>query len=186
MAGIQRLGFHETIVEHEGKRIGDALWAAVTAAVLVAVLALLAHVAHKALLFVSLGPIIYESTMRPMAPASSPRHTVLSNGIALAVGYACLAIFGLLDHSSTIVEGVSAVRLAEVTVALAATAALLALLHVFSPPAGSTLLLVSLGIMTEPTSLLIVFVGVVIITALAWALNRALHVPVPRWAAKEE
>lgn len=51
-------------------------------------------------------------------------------------------------------------------------------------PAGATVLLVSLGLLTEPSEMAMIMMGVVILTVAGWLINRAFGVPVPAWASR--
>jgi CBS domain-containing membrane protein len=42
---------------------------------------------------------------------------------------------------------------------------------------------VSLGLLQTPLEMTMLMVGVVILTVVGWAINRALGVPMPVWAA---
>jgi hypothetical protein len=44
---------------------------------------------------------------------------------------------------------------------------------------------VSLGLLQTPLEMAMVMVGVVTLTVVGWAINRALGVPMPAWSAKE-
>jgi hypothetical protein len=51
------------------------------------------------------------------------------------------------------------------------------------PPAGATTIIVSSGLLDKPSQIASIAVGVLIITAGSWALNRMLGIPAPVWAA---
>ena len=99
-------------------------------------------------------------------------------------GALCLALFGLLDEPSILVEGVTPARIGAAALSLALTGAVLLLLRASHPPAGATVLIVSLGLLTKPSEMAMIVVGVAILTVAGWAINRALGVPVPLWASR--
>jgi hypothetical protein len=181
---VQRVGLHFTLHERLGP-LGDAVWTAIAAGVLVTVNAVLAYVLASVLLFVSLGPIILQYIERPLAASSSPRATIIGNGVALLVGYAALAMFGLLDHSSILIEGVTTARIGAAVFALAVTGGVLALANAVHAPAGSTTLFVAFGLMRQPIELAIVFGGVVIVCVTAFILNHIARIPSPLWRRLE-
>jgi hypothetical protein len=43
---------------------------------------------------------------------------------------------------------------------------------------------VSLGLLTEPSEMAMIMMGVVILTVAGWLINRAFGVPVPAWASR--
>lgn len=181
---VQRVGLHYKLHEHIGP-MGDAVWTAIAAGILVAINAVLAYLLDSALVFVSLGPIILQYIERPLARSSSPRSTIIGNGVALLVGYAALAIFGLTHHPSTVVEGVTGARIGAAVFAIAVTGGVLALANAVHAPAGSTTLMVALGFMRQPIELAIVFGGVVVVCITAFVLNHLARIPSPLWRELE-
>ena len=102
--------------------------------------------------------------------------------MAILAGTLSLAVFGLFDHPSILAEGVTLARTgAALSVAL--TGAVLLLLRSSHPPTGATTLIVSLGLLQTPLEMTMLMVGVVILTLVGWAINRALGVPIPVWSA---
>ena len=65
------------------------------------------------------------------------------------------------------------------------TGAALILLRASHPPAGATVLIVSLGLLQRPSELLVVAAGVAILTVVGWAINRMPGVPMPVWSARD-
>ncbi len=52
------------------------------------------------------------------------------------------------------------------------------------PPAGATVLIVSLGLLKTPTELAMIVAGVAILTVAGWVINRALGTPMPLWSSQ--
>lgn len=102
---------------------------------------------------------------KPLEKASSPRSALLGHLVALAVGSVSLSLFGLLDAPSVLEAGV--------------TGALLPLARGSHPPAGATTL-IKPGTPRHPAPpvLFVMVLGVVLLTAASWALNRASGIPV--------
>lgn len=175
-------GLHGELVERFG-RAGDALYAFVACLLAVAVSGLAAYFAKQPLLFPSLGPTALLFFELPMSPGASPRNTLIGHLVAVLAGVLCLALFGLLDEPSILREGVTLVRAGAGTLSL--TGSVLLLLRASRPPAGATVLIVSLGLLKTPVELAMIMAGVVLLTVVAWAINRAAGVPAPVWGAKE-
>jgi len=184
MGAAREAGVEQGWPKQHGAPIA-AGWSTAATAVLVAIPVGFAILLKSAFLFVSIGPIIYEYVERPLARASSPRSTILANTFALVIGYASLAAFRLLDHPSAVQEGVTFARAGAVISAVGVTGGLLVLLRAVHPPAGSTLLLVTLGIMHRPLQLLCILATIVIVTIVAWGLNRIAGIEVPVWSATQ-
>ena len=179
----QRYGFHERLAERFGVG-GDALYTFVACVLALAMSGLAAYLTKQPLLFPSLGPAALLFFEQPMNAGSSPRNTLIGHLVAVLTGALCLALFGLLDEPSILVEGVTPSRIGAAALSLALTGAVLLLLRASHPPAGATVLIVSLGLLTKPREMVMIVVGVAILTVAGWAINRALGVPVPLWASR--
>ena len=177
-------GVHQKLVGRFGTK-GDALYTFVACALALVVSGLAAWLFKQPLLFPSLGPTALLFFEQPLAAPSSPRNTLIGHLVAILAGAISLALFGLLDHPSVLTEGVTLARTGAAVLSLALTGALLLLLRSSHPPTGATTLIVSLGLFHTPLEMAILMVGVVILTIVGWAINRALGVPMPMWSAKE-
>ncbi|WP_369055582.1 HPP family protein [Kineococcus terrestris] len=167
--------------ERRAGRPGAGAYAFALCLVVVCAAGLAALLLRQPLLFPSLGPTVVLFSESPRQPASAPRNTLVGHVVAVSAGAACLALFGLQDHPPATQEGVTLARLVAAGLSVALTALVLKLLAAPHPPAGATTLLVSLGLLTSATELMSVVAGVVLVTALAVALNRALGVRQPLW-----
>ena len=117
---------------------------------------------------------------------SSPRNTIIGHFVAIAVGFAALYAFGLLHHPSVLVEGVTLARIGAASSSAAVSEALMILIRRPHTPAGTTTLLVSLGLFTTPVELGSLAVGIVLVTVVSRVINRSLGVPVPLWSPKQD
>lgn len=99
--------------------------------------------------------------------------------MAVLAGALCLGLFGLLDNPSILVEGVTPARIGAAALSLAITGSVLLLLRVSHPPAGATVLIVSLDLLRAPLGMTMTMVGVVILTVVGWLVSRAFGVPMP-------
>jgi CBS domain-containing membrane protein len=171
-------GAHKKLAERNA-RAGDALYAFVTCSIALAVSRLAAYLTKQPLLFPSLGPAALLFFEQPMSPGSNPRNTLIGHLVAVLAGALCLVLFSLLDDPSILLEGVTPPRIGAAALSLALTGAVLLLLRASHPPAGATVLIVSLGLLTKPSEMAMIMVGVVILAIAGWAINRALGVPVP-------
>jgi CBS domain-containing membrane protein len=175
---------HDKLVERYG-RAGEALYTFIACVLALAVSGLAAYLTKQPLLFPSLGPAALLFFEQPMIAGSSPRNTLIGHLVAVLAGALCLALFGLLDDPSILVEGVTLLRIGVVALSLALAGAVLLLLRASHPPAGATVLIVSLGLLKTPTELTMIMVGVAILIVAGWVINRALGTPVPAWASRD-
>lgn len=181
--GEERHGPHRRLVERYG-RGGDALYTFVACVLAIAIIGLAAYLTKQPLLFPSLGPTLFLFFEQPMSAGASPRNTLIGHLVAILIGALCLAAFGLLDNPSILQEGVTLARIGAGALSLALTGAVLLLLRASHPPAGATVLIVSLGLLRTPMELAMIAAGVALITVVGWLLNRAAGVPGPIWGAR--
>lgn len=147
--------------------------------VAIALLAGLAMVTATPFVFPSLGPTAFLFFFTPTAPSASPRSTILGHAIGLLCGYGALLLVGLEHAPAAIVTGVDGARILAASLSLACTGGFMILLGVAHPPAGATTLIISLGIVTRPSHLLILEAAVVVLTLYAIAVNRLLGADAP-------
>jgi CBS domain-containing membrane protein len=103
----ERHGFHERLVERFGERWGAAIYTFAACLLSLAVSGLAAYFTGQPLLFPSLGPTAFLFFEQPMAEMSSPRNTLIGHLVAVLAGALSLAVFGLLEDPSILVEGVT-------------------------------------------------------------------------------
>lgn len=163
------------------------VWAAfmlVNGFLTIALLAGLALVTRTPLVFPSLGPTAFLFFFSPTSPAASPRSTLLGHAVGIACGYGALLLTGLEHAGPAMVMGVDLPRVLAAALSLAFTGALMILLAAAHPPAGATTLIISLGIVTRPSDLLVIEVAVALLTLQAIGINRLAGIDVPLWARK--
>jgi CBS domain-containing membrane protein len=180
----RRTDLRESLVVRFGNG-GAAIYTFVACLLALGASGLAAYFAKQPLLFPSLGPTAFLFFESPMAEASSPRNTLIGHLVAVLAGALSLAVFGLLDHPSVLVEGVTLARVGAGSLSLALTGVVLLLLRSSHPPTGATTLIVSLGLLRTPRQMTVLMAGVTLLTAVGWILNRASGVPVPLWASRE-
>ncbi len=179
-------GLRKRLVERFGTRGGEALYNFVGCLFALTVSGLVAaYLFKEPLLFPSLGPTAFLFFEYPLGAGASPRNTLIGHLVAVLAGALSLAIFGLLDHPSILQEGVTLARIGAAALSMALTGTVLLLLQSSHPPAGATVLIVSLGLLQTPLEMVMLMSGVLLLTVVAWLINRAAGVPVPIWAAKE-
>jgi CBS domain-containing membrane protein len=177
-------GLRKALVERLGTQGGEALYNFIGCLLALAVSGLAAYLFKQPLLFPSLGPTAFLFFAYPLRSPSSPRNTLIGHLVAVLAGALSLAIFGLLDHPSVLQEGVTLPRIGA-AFSIALTGAILLLLRSSHPPAGASVLIVSLGFFQRPLEMLTLMIGVLLLTVVAWVINRAAGVPVPVWSVED-
>jgi CBS-domain-containing membrane protein len=90
-----------------------------------------------------------------------------------------------LEHAPpAMMVGVDLRRVLAAALSIAATGSLMILFKAAHPPAGATTLIISLGIVTRPSYLLVIEIAVALLTLQAIAINRAAGIDYPLWASK--
>ncbi len=131
--------------------------------------------------FPSLGPTAVLLFFTPMAPASSPRSTVLGHAVGILCGYGALLLLGLQNSPQALQTGFDLARVMAVALSLGCTGGLMILLGVIHPPAAATTMIVSLGILAKPWQLAILELAVVVLVAQAVVVNRLAGLRYPLW-----
>jgi CBS domain-containing membrane protein len=160
------------------------VWAAfmfVNGFLTIALLSLVALATGSPFVFPSLGPTAFLFFFDPRAPSASPHHAVVGHAIGIVCGYGSLVIFGLQHAGPALAVGVDGRRVLAAALSLAATGALMILLKAAHPPAGATTLIISLGVITKPSYLLVVEVALVLLVLQAIAINRLAGLDYPLW-----
>jgi CBS-domain-containing membrane protein len=148
----------------------------------IGILAVVAMTTDTPSLFPSLGPTAFLLFSTPMLAAASPRNSIEGHLIGVVAGYLSLVLFGLTDNPATIIEGVTGQRVGAAALSLALTSGFMVWLQRPHPPAGATTLIISLGILREPSHLVVLMVAVVLMVLQGYVINRVAGLPYPRWA----
>lgn len=164
---------------------GEALYMFVLGFIAISVNGLVAWAVRQPLLLPSLAPTVFVLFRTPLSKDACPRNVVFGHLAAIVLGLGALVAFGLYDDPSILRENVTLLRIIAVALSLALTEAVLVSLEMPHTPAAATTLLVSLGIFKTPAELISLAVGIVLVTAVSWVLNRILGVPVPVWSPTE-
>lgn len=135
-------------------------------------------------IFPSLGPTAFLLFYTPMTPAASPRNTILGHLVGVGAGYLALVVFGLTDAAPALASSVTGPRVGAAALSLALTSGVMVWLRVPHPPAGATTLIVSPGILREPSQLLVLMAAVVLLTVQGYVINRLAGFDYPRWRAR--
>jgi CBS-domain-containing membrane protein len=159
-------------------------FAFVNGLVSIGLMSLVALLTGQPFIFPSLGPTAFLLFYTPMVPAASPRNAICGHLIGAVAGYLSLAVFGLLDVGPSILVGVSWQRVGAAALSLALTSGVMVWLRVPHPPAGATTLIVSLGLIATIPKLCVLMIGVVMLVAQGFVINRLAGIPYPVWAPK--
>jgi len=173
----------DSLLQHFPPRLVRSVYVFVNGFVTIAVLALLALVSRNPFVFPSLGPTAYLLFFSPLAKTSSPRNTILGHAVGLICGYGAFVITGAGAIPFGVHPGLFWPRILAAALSLSVTGAVMVLLGVSHPPAGATTLIVSLGIISKPSELVVIEVAVFLLVAQALLINRLAGLPYPLWHA---
>jgi CBS-domain-containing membrane protein len=182
--GLLRRVRLDWLLHHFPPRLVRSLYVFVNGFITIGVLALLALVSRNPFVFPSLGPTAYLLFFAPLAKASSPRNTIFGHAVGLLCGYAAFVVTGAGAMPFGVHSGIFWPRILAAALSLSATGALMVLFDVSHPPAGATTLIVSLGIISKPSELVIIEVAVFLLVAQALVINRLAGLAYPLWNAR--
>lgn len=151
------------------------------AGIVFTILGIVAWLTRLPWVFPSLAPTIVLMFETPLRPQASPRNAVVGHLVGIAVGYGTLATFGLTTTGSITQVGMSLPRIAAASIAVATTTLLLNSIAMPHPPASSSTLIVSLGLLHHPGQLVIMSAAILTGTSICWLLNTVSGVTVPPW-----
>lgn len=163
-----------------------AAFSMINGLVSIALMSLVALVTGEPFIFPSLGPTAFLFFYTPLAPAASPRNTIIGHAIGAAAGWGSLAIFGLLGAAPATTTGVSAAHVGAAALSLGLTSALMVLARAPHPPAGATTLIVALGILHTLVQLAVLMAAVALLVLQAIVINRLAGLPFPLWSSRSE
>jgi CBS-domain-containing membrane protein len=162
---------------------GNAVYTFGCSLLAIALSGLWAWAVKQPLLFPSLGATAFLIFETPMAEVGSPRNTIIGHAVGVAAGVLAILMFDLWNAHSVYITGMTPQRLGAMAVAVALTGGVLRVIRSAHPPAGATTIIVASGLLATPKQLADVLVGVALLTAAGWILNRLMGVPAPLWAS---
>lgn len=165
-----------------GKRLKSSGLSFLITGVMLSVLGIIALISQLPFIFPSLGPTAFLLATNPLAKISSPKNIILGHLIGVLCGYFALTIFGLTDSPSIFISGISPQFIGAAIISIALTSLFMVLFSVEHPPAGATTLIVSLGVMNTPVSLVILMISVIILCVMGKIINNLLGIKYPVWS----
>jgi len=156
------------------------------AAFTIALVAGTSFLVHEPCLVPPLGATALLCVVIPRANASAPRNVVCSHALALLCGWVALMVTGAGHLPSAFIDGFQPVHVLSAALALGLTVATTERLHVRHPPAGATTLIVSLGVMPQPSHFLAVVGGAALTAYGAMLVHRLAGNPYPLWRPLDE
>jgi hypothetical protein len=133
----------------------------------IAIVAEVSLVLREPFLFPSIGPTVIAVVSRPAMRQNRPVSIISAHYFGLAVAFALLFLFHLYGQPSTLQEGFTQSRVLVVTLSIGITVIFEENTPLYHPPAAATTLLVALGVMATPTTLLSIVVGIALIAMVA-------------------
>jgi CRP-like cAMP-binding protein len=159
-----------------------ALFMFVNGFVSIAILTGLARLFDTPFIFPTLGAVAFLVFFTPTTAPASPRNALCGNAVAIACGYGALVATGLQHAGPATDAHLGWARVLAVSLALAATSALMILLNIPHPPAAATAMFVALGAVTKPAYLLVLEAAVALLVLQAIVINRLTGVRYPLWS----
>lgn len=158
-----------------------AIFMFITGFITIGLLATLAKSLKVPFIFPSLGATTFLFFFTPSLPSASPRNAICGHAIGIIAGYSALLLFGLTSVPAASIAGIDTSRILAVGFSLGLTGALMIIFKCGHPPGGATTLIVSLGLISQPFSLVVLESAVIILTVLAISINRLAAIDYPLW-----
>ena len=136
------------------------------------------------LVFPALGPSAFILFSTPLAPGAAPRNLILGHIGCLVLGYGIWQAVSFLTGSPVSMTLGGLPMICSATLGLAVSCLFLIGISCPHPPACTSCLVVSLGIVTNGFDLLLMAMVVVWLTFQAVAMNRLAGLPVPVWSPR--
>ena len=169
----------------EWSRTAVAAYVVLCSAGAIGVLGAVAVVTNEPFIFPSLGPTAFMLFYAGMAAATCPRTVITGHLIGVLAALLGLLLFGLIGAAPDLTS-VTWTRVGAVTVAVGVTVAMMLTLGSVHGPAVATTLIVALGLIGDPLHLAVLMLSVVGLAVIAFVINRAVGIPVPRWGPVPE
>jgi CBS-domain-containing membrane protein len=163
-----------------------ASFAMINGAVAVGSIAAVALLTHTPFVFPSLGPTAFLVFTAPLAPAASPRNTLLGHTYGVAAGWLSLLLFHLANAPPALTAGVDWPRAGAAALSLSLTSGAMLITRARHPPATATTLIISLGLMPRLWQVPVLLGAVLMLVVEAFAINRLAGLHYPLWAGRPD
>ena len=184
MAKLGRLRFWY-LASHLNPKVVSALFIFFACAVSMLILGTAAYITSWPMIFPSLGPTIFLMFYAPASPMASPRNAVLGHLSAAVIGWVMHSIYLYLVAKGLIAEsghGVSFWEIATSACSLGLTGMFMTFTGLLHPPAASSTMIASLGLMRDWHNIPILITAVSLLSLQAWIMHRFHGIKFPAWS----
>lgn len=150
------------------------------ATALTAILCAFAVTASEPFVVPSIGPTIFIIVGFPLSEQAHPRNILYSTAIAIIAGIIGLAAFGLINVAPNLVD-LTWMRAGALVVAVALGVTGIIVFRALHAPAVATAMIIAAGLLKDPFDWASVFIGVLAVTIVGVAVNRACGKPQALW-----
>jgi len=179
---VQRLRLPWLEAHHKRSHV-LAVFGFISATLSIALMAALAMLTRTPFVFPSLGSTAFLIFYAPLSVSASPRSTLLGHLIAIGAAFFALLVTGLLHSGSAMGAPLTWPRTVAVALALGISSGLMIWWRTPHAPAASTALIIALGIVINPFSVLVMYGGVMLLVLQAIVINRLAGLAYPLWNA---
>nr|WP_158508765.1 HPP family protein [Thermosulfidibacter takaii] len=137
---------------------------------------IITHLVHWFFIFPSLGPSVFLVFYFPSSPMSSPKNTIL--------GHLAGVFFGLASYKLWYFLGVGShqnIILASSGLSMGVLGLFMIYTGILHPPAASTCLIASLGLIKGITPIIGMMASVVLVCLIGYVLNNLFGIEYPLW-----
>ncbi len=185
LAKLSRLRFWY-LAAHGDTRLVSSLFVLLACAVSMVILGTAAYLTSWAMIFPSLGPTIFLMFYAPASPMAAPRNAVLGHLSAALIGVAAFWAYRWLVARGVVAGAVPGSvtpgSIGASALALGLTAMFMTWTGLLHPPAASTTMIASMGLMYSWSNISVLILSVALISLQAWAMHRLNGIKFPLWA----
>ena len=162
-------------------RILNALNVFLHSAISMIILGVAARITSWPLIFPSLGPTIFLLFYTPSSPMAAPRNAVTSHLFGALTGWLSHMALVWLVPAAGYAPLTHPAMIVTAAMALAICGIFMSLTDIVHPPAASTTLIASLGLMKGPLTIIMVGTAVFLLCMQAWTMHRLAGIRYPIW-----
>ena len=188
LAKISRLSFWYLATHHDIHLL-SIIYIFSAISISMAILGTAAYLTSWPMIFPSLGPTIFLMFYAPSSHLSAPRNAILGHISAALIGLFCYwitqrlnaagVIGGVLDKSSLPI-------IFESSIALGLTGVFMTITGFIHPPAASSALIASLGLIPNWQNIFVLVVALGLVSCQSWFMHRLNGIKFPIWSPFEE
>ena len=175
------------LASHMNAKVASTLYILVASTISMGILGTAAYFTSWHMIFPPLGPTVFLLFYAPAVAMSCPRNTILGHFMAAAIGWgAHWLMAGYTGCSTSPVGEASIMFIVTVAMALGVCGMAMAATGLVHPPAASTTMIASMGLMNDWHNIPVLIIATALICLQGYIMHRISGVEYPLWAPLDE